>query len=200
GSMGVAASISVTPIPMEFRGARWFHLPTAPPTQLMQWIDELQGLNIHPSHVSIDTFETYARRDPEATKAVMQRVGLVFLNGEEYAVMVKYFGEEFFRQFPHVLKLGKRGAVYMDKTKYPEIHIEMPAIKVGVKDTTGAGEVLAGVFDAARVAGLSIGTSLRLAVDTASRSVTKPGVEHIREGISHCMRTQVKNGSVTKKL
>ncbi len=198
GDMGVAESISATTMPMEFKGAQWFHLPTAPPTQLITWIDGLESLRILPSHISVDTFETYARRDPEATKAVMERVGLVFLNGEEYAVMVRHFGEEFFHRFPHVLKLGKRGAVYMDKTKWPEIQIEMPAMKVATRDTTGAGEVLAGVFNAARVAGLSVPTSLRLSVDTATRSVSRPGVEHIRDGMSN--GTKIRTGNdITNK-
>ena len=175
--IGVSQDISTRGMPPGFERARWFHLPTAPPQQLRQWIQELQEQGVHPAHISVDTFETYAKKYPELSKEVMHTVGLVFLNGTEFGVLKAHFGEDFFRRFPYVLKLDSQGAMYIDYTH--NVEISMPAIPVHRVESTGAGEVLAGAFNAARVTGMSVTEALRLGVWAGSFSVTKSGVEHI---------------------
>jgi sugar/nucleoside kinase (ribokinase family) len=175
--LGVSSDITTKGMPIGFEKARWFHLPTAPPQQLHKWVHELQDQGVSLEHISVDTFETYARQYPDLTKEVMGKVGLVFLNGKEFSVLKSRFGEEFFRKFPYVLKLGANGAMYRDATQGIELCV--PAIPVNRVESTGAGEVLAGVFNSARVAGLSIPEALRLGVWAGGASVTKSGVEHI---------------------
>jgi sugar/nucleoside kinase (ribokinase family) len=175
--LGVSGDITTIGMPIRFEKAKWFHLPTAPPQQLHQWIHELQDQGIPLEHISVDTFETYARKFPDLTKEVMSKVGLVFLNGTEFSVLRNCFGDDFFRQFPYVLKLGANGAMYRDAMQGTEICV--PAIPVTRVESTGAGEVLAGAFNAARMAGLSIPEALRLGVWAGGASVTKSGVEHI---------------------
>lgn len=54
-----------------------------------------------------------------------------------------------------------------------------PAPEVSVVDVTGAGDVVAGTFLASIVSDRSAEESLVAAVQAASQSITKEGIEHI---------------------
>ena len=175
--LGVSGEVTTLGMPLGFIDAKWFHLPTAPPEQLYQWVGELRTQGVSPRHISVDTFETYVRKFPDLTAKVMNSVGLVFLNGAEFGLLVDHFGSDFFKRFPYVLKLGKNGAQYVDTPH--NIKIAIPVIPLPRIESTGAGEVLAGFFNAARVSGMSVTEALRFGVWAGGFSIIKPGVDHI---------------------
>jgi ribokinase len=71
-----------------------------------------------------------------------------------------------------VLTLGPEGALVHEAPGAPQ---RVPAPEVGAVDTTGAGDVLAGVVAAAIDRGLLLGPAVRWAVAAASRKVTRRG-------------------------
>jgi ribokinase len=71
-----------------------------------------------------------------------------------------------------VLTLGQEGALAPENSGPPQ---RVPAPEVGAVDTTGAGDVLAGVVAAAIDRGLPLGPAVRWAVAAASRKVTRRG-------------------------
>jgi len=72
---------------------------------------------------------------------------------------------------PVIVTLGERGALLIR----PEGIALLPAPRVDVVDTTGAGDVLSGVLAAGLAAGLDVEAAARRAVDAASASVRVAG-------------------------
>ncbi len=72
-----------------------------------------------------------------------------------------------------VATLGGRGAVLVS----PDGARDVPAQRIDAVDTTGAGDVLCGVFAAGLALGLDPDDAARVAVRAASLSVTRPGTQ-----------------------
>lgn len=70
-----------------------------------------------------------------------------------------------------VVKDGAAGACWSDGDEV----IEMPALRVGVVDTTGAGDSFAAGFLAARIAGADVAGCLRAGTQLAARAITQVG-------------------------
>lgn len=171
--MGVNSEVDPSIFPETYSSTKYIHLATSLPDHYIIWLNNLHSRIFSSTTVSIDTFETYVMQYPDITREAIKMAGMIFMNQEELRV-IKQFGDISF-SVPLVLKRGPLGAVYIDKDKT----ITIPAPKVKVIDTTGAGDVLAGTFLALRAQGTSIDEALRLAVNNASQSITNFGVEHI---------------------
>ncbi len=159
--------------PESYLTAKYIHLATCPPNHHLIWLENLSTRINSQTTISVDIFETFIKKYPELTMATLKKAGMIFMNEHELGLL-RQFGEVSF-SVPMILKKGPVGAVYING---PEI-IAARAPKVPVRDTTGAGEVLAGTFLALRTQGTPVEEALQKAVNTASFSVTKIGVEHL---------------------
>ena len=171
--MGLASEADPTIFPASYLLAKYIYLATSLPDQHLLWIKNLKSRGIDKSRITANAFELYVREYPELTKTVLSNVGTVFLNEEELNTL-KQYGELMFST-PVVLTKGPLGAIYIDGNEI----ISVPAPKVNVVDTTGAGDTLAGVFLALRSQNIPIEQALERAVNIASTSITEFGVEHI---------------------
>lgn len=168
--LGTASVAAVRCFPPEYVGARHIHLATAPPGQQREWLHFLRARSKR-STISVDTFEAYASAEPDLSREVCRSADLIFMNQEERELL---FGEDLPPSVPVVTKLGPRGASYDS----PAGTVHVPTEPVDPVDTTGAGEILAGVF-------LALLTNreeeplpaLRAAVRAATAAVAEFGVD-----------------------
>lgn len=72
-----------------------------------------------------------------------------------------------------IITLGPRGCLLLDDINAAAVQIEAP--KVMVVDTSGAGDVLCGIFAGCLARGMPAETALRIAVEAAALSVTRSG-------------------------
>jgi len=72
-----------------------------------------------------------------------------------------------------IVTLGDKGAATIDKDSV----IKIPAPSVKSVDTTGAGDAFVGAFAYGLASGLTPQDAIKLAIDRASNSVTKPGTQ-----------------------
>ncbi|MBU1129922.1 carbohydrate kinase family protein [Patescibacteria group bacterium] len=158
-----------------FNGVSWVHLATSPPKQQLFWMKELGRIKNGSFGISADSFELFVDENPEEVKKVFEKCDLLFANLKEWQNL-KYKTKK-----PFVLKLGKDGACYY---KNGEIKFRVSALKMRkIVDTTGAGEVVAGVFLAQQLLGKSKEESLKTACKMASLSVKGWGLEFLRDGL-----------------
>lgn len=173
--LGVASEVDTSIFPKSYLSAYFIHLSTNLPRLQLIWLENLKSKIPPQTIISADTFESFVRDYPDLTKKVLNKAGMVFANEEEWTTL-NQFGEVLLT-VPLILKKGPLGAVYIEGNK----RIVVPAPKVEAVDTSLPGEVLAGVFLSLRGQGVSIEVALERAVNEASRSVTKQGVEHLHE-------------------
>lgn len=170
---GVAVSVDTSIFPRSYLNAKYIHLATSLPEHYLVWINVLRTQISSSTIISADAFEQYVKEYPDLTREVLKLVGMIFLNEEELNLLSQ-FGELSFR-VPIILKKGPLGAVYIEGEKT----IRSPAPRVKAIETTGAGDILAGVFLALRAGNFPVEKALEEAVKTASYSVTEFGVEHL---------------------
>ena len=72
-----------------------------------------------------------------------------------------------------IVTLGDKGAATIDKDSV----IKIPAPSVKAVDTTGAGDAFVGAFAYGLASDLTPQDAIKLAIDRASNSVTKPGTQ-----------------------
>ncbi len=72
-----------------------------------------------------------------------------------------------------IVTLGDKGAATIDKDSV----IKIPAPSVKAVDTTGAGDAFVGAFAYGLASNLTPQDAIKLAIDRASNSVTKPGTQ-----------------------
>ncbi|MGP3964956.1 carbohydrate kinase family protein [Nonomuraea sp. 3N208] len=167
--LGVASQVTLSSFPMEYRNARHAHICTAPPSQQLQWLEFLRGLPGRRT-ISVDAFELYAKTDPERSRVVVAESDLAFMNDEERQIL---FGAGPLPDVPIVVKHGPRGASYVEDGQVCPV----ATCRVTAVDTTHAGEILAGVFLALRMAAVDAVTALQYAVRAATAKVTQFGVD-----------------------
>lgn len=166
--LGVASKAALSCFPKHYESARHVHICTAPPTQQIEWIQFLRRLPGCRT-ISCDAFEHYARIDSQRSRAALVRSDLRFLNDEELRLL---FANEALPR-PAVTKHGAKGATFLDTN----LTWYAPAEQVTSVDTTHAGEILAGVFLALRLANVDYSTALSRAVRAATAKVTQFGVD-----------------------
>ncbi|GAA2353397.1 carbohydrate kinase family protein [Dactylosporangium salmoneum] len=163
--MGTGNTIAPDELPAPYRRARHVHLATAPPQQQWAWLTFLRTLPARPA-VSVDMFEHFASSDPALCRSLCAAADLLFMNDEERHIL---YGDGPLPSAPAVVKHGPLGASYCGTL--------VPTTAADPVDTTGAGEVLAGVFLALRLAGEDPLPALTAAVRAATAKVTEFGMD-----------------------
>ena len=155
----------------DLTGFDWFHLATAPPKQQLEWLRLIRRGN-KKAKISADSFETYLENDRSEVIEVFKQCDLVFANEYEWLLLDKE------KMYPVIIKCGAKGVIYKNDVGND---IVVRTVKINkVVDTTGAGEIVAGVFLALnKIDNEGIETSLSKACRLASMSIEDFGVEHI---------------------
>jgi ribokinase len=167
---GVATRVRIDAFPSRYAAAKYVHLSTAPPEEQLTWIAWLRRQAAQCT-VSVDMFEAFASSHSAMSRRVCLSADLVFLNDEE-ARLLAWTRPKGNAQ-AMILKHGPEGAEYIDAWRTVAIStVHVPAI-----DTTGAGDILAGVFLALRSGGATPEVALRHAVAVATASVQSFGVD-----------------------
>jgi ribokinase len=167
--MSTAEIIAPVRFPLRYESATHVHLATAPPEQQLVWLSFLRTIERRPT-VSVDMFEHFARDEGDLCRRVCEQADLIFMNAEERRIL---FDRRALPDVPAVVKFGPLGACYQRSGGACWVG----TIPEKAVDTTGAGEVLAGVFLALRLAGDSPRTALTEAVRAATAKVTQFGVD-----------------------
>jgi sugar/nucleoside kinase (ribokinase family) len=115
-------------------------------------------------------FEPTAADYPDLCRLLCRNADLVFLNQVEYRLL---FGQDPRTNIPMIIKSGAAGAGYVAGNS----RLDLAAPPADAVDTTGAGEILAGVFLSLRTLGINMADALRYAVLVASAKVNEFGVD-----------------------
>lgn len=174
--LGAASTVDTHTFPEKYRRASYIHLATSYPSKYLKWLKYLKKNFTDSTIISADAVDTKGLRVVNQMVNVFEQVDLVFINMEELS-NIKNAYPDFKLNKPMILKKGPLGAVYIDKEN--DLRINIPAPKVKMVDSTGAGDILAGVFLAKLAQGINIKNALTYAVNMASKSVSNFGVEHI---------------------
>lgn len=149
------------------------HIATMPPDQQSEFIHYLRK-RAGRVFLSFDT-DIFLLNDQHTKRAVedsLQNIDLAFVNRAEYAALKPVIDQR-----DHtVVKLDKDGAMYLTKGKIEKVAHGTPVVAV---DATGAGDIFAGTFLACRLIGHTLTQSLKKAVEVATLSVTRVGVDHL---------------------
>jgi sugar/nucleoside kinase (ribokinase family) len=159
----------------DLSGFDWFHLATAPPKQQLEWLKLIRKGN-KKAKISADSFETYLEKNRDDVIDLFKQCDLIFANEYEWLLLDKE------KIYPVIVKCGAKGAIYKNEV---DDDIVVKTVKINkVVDTTGAGEIVAGVFLALnKIDNEGIQTSLSKACRLASMSIMDFGVEHIAENV-----------------
>ena len=168
--LGVADTVRPETFPPRYLGASLIHLGTAPPDQQLAWLEYLRGRS--GAQISADMFEHYVATYPCASREVCDNVDLIFMNQAEYDGL---YGDAQLPvpKAPLIVKRGSGGARLLVVDGHPQ---EVEAQETEAVDSTGAGEILAGVFLALRAEGQPERAALKYAVRAATSCVADYGV------------------------
>lgn len=174
GELNVGEKLKPEDIPNNFLSAKHIHISTMPPQIQSKIISYLRQRGCK-AKISIDTVEDFIIKSPKQIRAAILQADIVFLNEREFELLKQIDNLE--KQMV-VKKRGRKGAELHYQGKITTA--KAPRVKV-VVDTTGAGDVLAGAFLTLVARGCKPTDALKIAVKTASKSVTKFGVEHLNK-------------------
>ncbi|HIE03406.1 MAG TPA: carbohydrate kinase family protein [Candidatus Latescibacteria bacterium] len=158
--------------------SKWIHLTSFVGEEAFQAQAELVRSLPDEVRISFDPGHLYALKGMEALKSFLERAEVLFATEVEVELLT---GREFRegarvlrRSGPRIVivKLGPRGAWTLAEDEW-----ETPAPKAEVRDSTGAGDVLAAGFLAGLLRGWSPKECLEFGVGLASRSVEGYGRE-----------------------
>lgn len=155
-------------IPASYYKAKYFHISTNFPDIQEKFIEKIRKNSN--ALISIDTHEAYMEKESEKIKELFDKVDIAFID-ENYKELLDC------KAPIKIIKMGKKGCKYIDENR--EFTIKAKVIE-NVIDKTGAGDVVTGVYLASRSKNLDEPTSLKLAVDMATASITDYGVEHLK--------------------
>lgn len=175
-------------VPDPYKNAQYAHIGSGPSIEQLNWFEKIKIEFSSATIISADPLDVFIRSYPQETRALLERVSLIFINEEEWD-LVSQFGE-LATKVPIVLKRGDKGVVYISEGS----RITVPAPRVAVAHTAGAGETIAGVFLGLRVQRVPILQALTTAVEYASVSVTQYGIEHLDESIQKHNAEKSKQG------
>ena len=134
----------------------------------------LEGAAIRLPIIAVDSDLCWLKDEESAreVRAMLRHADIAFMNRTEGDIL-----EDLIPQIPLVvLKRDAEGAELLVWGKRQSF---VPAPEVSVVDVTGAGDVVAGTFLASLVSHRGAEESLVAAVQAASQSITKEGIEHI---------------------
>lgn len=174
--IGASEVVDTTIFPESYQNAKHVHLATSHPEKYLQWIPHLRTVLPQESTISADAADFFIEEAIEPMRNALDAVDLVFMNEDELIALKKAYPDYELKK-PTILKKGKEGATYIDMEEGVEITVSAPVVEV--VDTTSAGDTLAGVYLVKRLQGASIQESLQSGVNTASKTVTNFGVEHL---------------------
>lgn len=174
--LGVSEQVNPHIFPESYRTSSWVHLASSHPEKYLRWIPYLRRSLPQSTIISADANDLFIETAIEATVAALKSVDLVFINEAELAA-IRARCPDFVLNVPLILKKGNKGASYIDMLCGIEYSVSAPSVEV--VDTSGAGDTLAGVFLAEKAKGISDEKALEDGVNTASKTVTNFGVEHI---------------------
>ncbi|UNC91509.1 carbohydrate kinase family protein [Candidatus Contubernalis alkaliaceticus] len=129
--------------------------------------------------VSFDPGMFYARRGMDSLEPLISRANYFFPEKKEVELLTgrpwREGASELLKMGPEVIlcTLGEAGVFVLHSSG----EFTVPALKVPVVDTTGAGDVFAAGFTAARLEGNSLRDSVKRGIYWAGRSVTGMGRE-----------------------
>ncbi|HEV2403528.1 MAG TPA: carbohydrate kinase family protein [Candidatus Saccharimonadales bacterium] len=170
GELGVATVSNTATLPRTYFRADHFHLGTMPLKQQVEWLRKIRTVSSNAS-VSVDMFETTASANPELARSLCSLADLIFLNTVELGLLFDTYS---LPTCPMIVKEGANGAYYFSDGRRSR-QIEAP--QVDAIDTTGAGELVAGVFLSLREASMPILDALHHSIMVASAKVTEFGVD-----------------------
>lgn len=156
-----------------YDSAKLFHISTMPPLQQKKFIASIKLRSPH-AQIAMDT-DNWLFADNKNIPFIldnMRQVDIVFVNRAEFDVLAAVTTTH-----PHVIAKADRDGAKV--VVFGEIVDLVPTKKVVVRDATGAGDILAGVYLACKVEGSSQTEALRQAVHLATKSVTEVGVSHL---------------------
>jgi len=181
---GVAGQVDTASFPQSYLHAKHIHLATFHPERQLEWIAYLKSPDRFPGNpptISVDLFLPFVEKFPAKSHAVASSADLVFINQDENRAMPEtLIFSRISAGRPMIVKTGRGGAYYVHDQGAKFLGIHVPATKVNVVDTTGAGEVLAGVYLAQRIRDIDRRIALRDAASVASQVVTNYGIDHVR--------------------
>jgi len=168
--LGVAEVVRTGTFPARYLDACFIHLGTAPPDQQLTWLEYLHEQGCR-AHISADMFGHYVATYPTASREVCDGVDLIFMTQAEYDGL---YGDAQLPvpKAPLIVKRGPSGARLIVDGHPQEVEAAVPHLV----DTTGGGEVLAGVFLALRADGLPERLALTYAVRAAASCAADYGV------------------------
>ena len=168
--LGVAEVVRTGTFPARYLDACFIHLGTAPPDQQLTWLEYLHERGCR-ALISADMFGHYVATYPTASREVCDGVDLIFMTQAEYDGL---YGDAQLPgpKAPLIVKRGPSGARLIVDGHPQEVEAPVPQLV----DTTGGGEVLAGVFLALRADGLPERLALKYAVRAAASSAADYGV------------------------
>jgi len=137
----------------------------------------LEGVSIRLPVIAVDSDLCWLKDEESAreVRAMMRHADIAFMNRTEGEIL-----QDLIPQIPLVvLKRDSEGAELLVRGKR---QVFVPAPEVSVVDVTGAGDVVAGTFLASLVSNHNPDASLIAAVQAASQSITKEGIEHMLNG------------------
>ena len=158
--------------------ATHIHIGTMPPAQQARFLDALDrkigARGARRQLVSIDS-DHYLMGDPanlSLIRANFGRCDIAFLNRVERELLADAIAE-----IPMVvLKKDREGAELL---RFGRVAAGAAAASVEVRDVTGAGDVLAGIFLSGLARGATAQAALDAAVKAATFSVTQRGIDHL---------------------
>jgi sugar/nucleoside kinase (ribokinase family) len=170
--LNVCEDLSPQLIPTSYLEAQIFFVATAPPGQQASVLDGLKRACFR-GLVAIDTALPYIAEFQGLLRHFAGQIRIALVNGEEYRALDWVPPDT----VTLVVKHGPRGA----NLRLAGVWVEVPAPRVEtVRNTTGAGDILAGAFLAGVASGDDPRTALVKGVDLATKSVAGFGVERLR--------------------
>lgn len=169
---GLSQDINLLDLKLSSKEIGWIHFASTPPQQQSEWLKQIKILGWESIPRSCDTFDTFAREYSDLVRGVMENCSLGFANEEEWLAIG---GRKI--KVKTVLKLGKYGAEIYDKGQRL-IKVSTKKVEM-VKDTTGAGDIVAGIYLALRLCNVSEEDSLTEACRVATMSIEEFGTVHL---------------------
>ena len=155
-------------IPKKYLNAKYIHVAANLPSKQKQFLEYIRENSN--SIISIDTHEAYINKESKLIKKNFDMADIAFID-EQYKFLYNCNAKV------KIIKKGKDGCEYISKDKAFKIDTEKKVEYV--KDKTGAGDVLAGVFLANLSLGFDDEYSLGEGVKLATKSIINYGVDHL---------------------
>lgn len=171
GELNVGENIVPEDIPAKLLNTKHIHVASMPPQIQAKIVSFLKEKGCQAT-TSIDTVEAFLLKWPKETNQVLSSADIVFANESEFQLL----DSKTIQNNQIVKKMGSSGAEALFNGKV----FKAAAPKVNkVVDTTGAGDIVAGVFLTLLAKGETTEKALKEAVKIASKSVTAFGIEHL---------------------